>query len=53
MEYIDEEDIDAMLINIDFEKAFDNLEWDFVGYCLKHLILEIILYNGLRLSIQT
>ena len=35
MEYIDEEDIAAMLINIDFEKAFDYLEWDFVEYCLK------------------
>jgi hypothetical protein len=35
LEYIDEENIEALLINIDFEKAFDNLEWDFIDYCLK------------------
>ena len=35
MEYIDDEEIDALLINIDFEKAFNYLEWDFIDYCLK------------------
>ena len=37
LEHIDEEDIEALLINIDFEKAFDYLELDFIDYCLKNL----------------
>ena len=37
IEYLDGEQVDALLINIDFEKAFDNLEWDFIDYCLKRL----------------
>ena len=35
MEYIDDEEIDALLINTDFEKAFDYLRWDFIEYCLE------------------
>ena len=31
MEIIDEENIPAILINIDFEKALDYLEWDFIS----------------------
>ena len=34
MEYIDEEKLDSLLINVYFEKALYNLEWDFVDYCL-------------------
>ena len=30
MEYCELNDIEAMLISIDFEKAFDSMEWDFV-----------------------
>ena len=35
MEYIVDEEMDSLLINIDFEKAFDIIEWDCIDYCLK------------------
>lgn len=30
MDYVDEENIPSMLVNIDFEKAFDSIEWSFI-----------------------
>ena len=34
IEYAEEEDIPALLMFIDYEKAFDTVEWDFVIECL-------------------
>ena len=36
IELLNEEDIPALLISVDFEKAFDNVEWDFIDRCLSH-----------------
>ena len=33
--HTEENDIDALLISIDFEKAFDKLEWNFASKCLE------------------
>ena len=35
MEFTDIENIPGLLIFIDFKKAFDSLEWDFLVKCLK------------------
>ena len=34
IEYCDENDIAAVLLSIDFEKAFDKLDWDFLWKCM-------------------
>ena len=35
MDYVDENNIPALLLSADFQKAFDSLEWDFVDCCLQ------------------
>jgi hypothetical protein len=35
MNYVDENNIPALLLSADFEKAFDSLEWKFIDYSLK------------------
>ena len=58
MEIIDEENIPAILINIDFEKAFDCLEWDFISTALNEYNFGPyvttwvkILYNNIESSV--
>jgi len=34
MDYVEEEDISAIIMSIDYEKAFDSLEWDFIAKTL-------------------
>jgi hypothetical protein len=47
MDLVNEEDIPALLINVDFEKAFDLLEINYVDECLKKKrILDIISGHG-------
>ena len=35
MDYTKDKNIPGLLIFIDFEKAFDSLNWNFLFYCLK------------------
>lgn len=35
MDYTDQKKLTGLLLFIDFEKAFDSIEWDFMMYCLK------------------
>ena len=35
MDFVDENNIPALLILVDFEKAFDHLEWSFIQNCLE------------------
>ena len=58
MEIIDEENIPAILINIDFEKAFIYLEWYFISTALDEYnfgtyfkTLVKILYNDIERSV--
>lgn len=34
MDHVDEEQLPAMFVSIDYEKAFDSLEWDFINKTL-------------------
>jgi hypothetical protein len=36
MDYVEEENIAAIIMSIDYEKAFDFLEWDFIHRTLKY-----------------
>jgi hypothetical protein len=36
----EEEQIPGLLLLVDFEKAFDSLEWDFMFKCLNFLVLQ-------------
>ena len=35
LEYTEEEDIPALLVFVDYEKAFDSVEWSFINDCLE------------------
>ena len=59
LSYTDNEKIPGLLLFIDFEKAFDTLEWSFIEKTLKYynfgdsLILWIkLFYTGISNSIQ-
>ena len=41
-EYLDARKMSGLLLFVDFEKAFDSLEWDFFSKCSKSLILDQI-----------
>jgi len=43
MEFTDKENVPGLMIFIDFQKAFDSVEWDFILGCL-----EAHLFNGLK-----
>ena len=57
MEFTDIENIPGLLIFIDFQKAFDSIEWDFLLKCLKafnfgqDFILSTLRYVGKSLDI--
>ena len=42
-----------MLLFIDFEKAFDSLEWDFLLIVLEAQILVLILLHGFQYCMLT
>lgn len=53
------QDIPAILISIDFEKAFDKLEWSFISKCLDHFGFPYnikkwfqILYTNIKNSVK-
>ena len=57
VEFTDIENIPGLLIFIDFQKAFDSIEWDFLLKCLKafnfgqDFILSTFRYVGKSLDI--
>ena len=36
MDYLKDENLSGLLVSIDFEKAFDSVNWDFMGKVLRH-----------------
>ena len=40
MDHLDQNNEAGLLLSVDFEKAFDYLEWDFVQYCLKQFSFD-------------
>jgi len=46
MDFTLSKNIPGLLIFIDFQKAFDSLEWNFLLSCLRVLILVQILSDG-------
>ena len=41
MDFIEKESIPGLMIFIDFEKAFDSIEWEFLLYCLCCVLANI------------
>ena len=48
MEFTLKENIPGLMIFLDFQKAFDSVEWDFILECLESLNLVLNLLVGLR-----
>ena len=46
MDFTVEKNIPGLLIFIDFQKAFDSLEWNFLLRCLESLTLAPVLFYG-------
>ena len=46
MEFTKVKKLPGLLLFLDFEKAFDSLEWDFLAKCLENSILDQILEDG-------
>ena len=42
IEHVNDNDLSGMMFLIDFEKAFDKLEWSFISKLLSNLILVMI-----------
>ena len=36
IEYLEDEDLSGLIMTIDFQKAFDKIEWDFIFKTLEH-----------------
>ena len=54
MEYTDNQKIPGILLFIDFEKAFDTIEWTFIQNVLKCFNFgPVISENGSQYSIRT
>ena len=53
MEYLDKKKLGGMLLLIDFEKAFDSIEWDYIDRVLEaYITLENNFKNGSKYSIR-
>jgi hypothetical protein len=51
MDYCKVKNMSAVLLLIDFEKAFDTVKWSFLDEALTNLIMEIFSESGFALSI--
>ena len=49
---MEEDEIPGLLVLLDFEKAFDTIEWEFIQRALKFLVLAIHYVLGLKHSTQ-
>ena len=49
IEYCDENDLAAVLLSIDFEKAFDKLDWDFLWKCMKFFKIPDNIINWIKI----
>ena len=47
--YAEREDITGLILTIDFEKAFDKLEWDFIFKTLKYYNFGEKMINMIKL----
>ena len=52
MDFTVKENIPGLMLFIDFQKAFDSVEWEFLLNALRHSILDQISYTGLKSSIK-
>ena len=48
MHYLEENDEEGLLLLIDFEKAFDSIEWDIINKALTSMILVNLFEIGLK-----
>ena len=48
MDYCSDNSIEGMLVAIDFEKAFDSMEWDFVYRCMENFGFPLQFINWIR-----
>ena len=49
IEYCDENDLAAVLLSIDFEKAFDKLDWDFLWKCMGFFKIPDNIINWIKI----
>ena len=52
MDFTVKENIPGLMLFIDFQKAFDSVEWEFLLNALRHSILVWISFTGLKSSIK-
>ena len=52
MDFTVKENIPGLMLFIDFQKAFDSAEWEFLLNALRHSILVQISFTGLKSSIK-
>jgi c-di-AMP phosphodiesterase-like protein len=52
MHYLEQYNKTGLLLLVDFEKAFDSVEWKFLKKPSQVLILDHLFVNGLNYSIQ-
>jgi hypothetical protein len=43
MHYLEENDLDGLLLLVDFEKAFDSIEWEFLIKALKSFRVSLLI----------
>jgi hypothetical protein len=54
MDYLKDNNLPGIMVNVDFEKAYDSIEWNFMLHVryLKNLTLDHHLFGGSKLSTQ-
>ena len=52
MDFAVKENIPGLMLFIDFQKAFDSVEWEFLLNALRYSILVQISFTGLKSSIK-